>query len=147
VTTAITRILWSRQGEFHLLLLRLTKHVLSASIAAIALHPLSESELRKWRATLPKELAPSTVRRIINDLRAALNGAALKHRSRLPAESSIIIKAGPATVYAETGPARDKTALPDACAATNLTNIPHLMSLSRVAMSRRDIAREGKHYG
>lgn len=94
--------------------LRLTKHVLSARIATVALHALTESDLSKWRSALPKNLAPSTVRRIVNDLRAALNATAMKHRARLPAETSMVIKAGLATVDAETAQARDKAALPDA---------------------------------
>ncbi|MEW9838410.1 tyrosine-type recombinase/integrase, partial [Mesorhizobium marinum] len=94
--------------------LRLTKHVLSTKLPNVALHSLTETDLGRWRSGLSKELAPATVRRIVNDLRAALNAAAMKHRARLPAEISMIIKAGLATVDAETAQARDKQALPDA---------------------------------
>jgi integrase len=94
--------------------LRLTKHVLSSRLANVALHVLSENDLGKWRAGLSNELAPSTIRRVINDLRAALNAAATKNRARLPAEVALIIKNGLATVDAETAQARDKLALPDA---------------------------------
>lgn len=92
---------------------RLTKHVRSSRLAGVALHELTETDLRKWRAALPDDLADSTVRRIVNDLRAALNGAAMAYRSRLPAETTMVIKAGLATVDAETAQARDKAALPD----------------------------------
>lgn len=94
--------------------LRLSKHVLRSRLATVALHALTENDLGKWRAGLGKELAPATVRRVINDLRAALNATATKNRARLPAEVALIIKNGLATVDAETAQARDKLALPDA---------------------------------
>lgn len=92
---------------------RLSKHVLSAPIAAVALHTLTESDLEKWRAALPTNLAISTIRRIVNDFKAALNAAAVKNRARLPAEISVVIKNGLMTEGAETPTARDKSALPD----------------------------------
>ncbi|AMS40510.1 tyrosine-type recombinase/integrase [Aminobacter aminovorans] len=92
---------------------RLTKHVLSAPVANIALHALAELDLVRWRAALPKGLAESTVRRVVNDFKAALNAAAVKYRSRLPAELAVIIKNGFASKFAETPTARDKSALPD----------------------------------
>ena len=94
--------------------LRLTRHVLSKAVADIALHSLTEADLGKWRSSMPRQLAQSTVRRVVNDFRAALNLAAAKHRARLPAEIVIIIKNGLATGQAETPTARDKSALPDA---------------------------------
>lgn len=93
--------------------LRLTKHVLSKPVSDFFLHSLSEADLRKWRTSLPKKLAISTVRRIVNDFRAALNAAAVAHRARLPAETSIVIKNGLAVDQAEPATARDKAALPD----------------------------------
>ena len=94
--------------------LRLTRHVMSKPIAKVALHALTERDLDKWRSSLPDKLASTTVRRVVNDFRAALNAAATKNRARLPAEVVIIIKNGLATVDAETAQARDKSALPDA---------------------------------
>jgi integrase len=93
--------------------LRLSRHVLSKPIAQIALHELLESDLSNWRAAMPSELAQSTVRRIVNDFRAALNAAAVKNRTRLPPEVVIIIKNGLATDGAEAPTPRDKSALPD----------------------------------
>ncbi|UGX86180.1 tyrosine-type recombinase/integrase [Phyllobacterium meliloti] len=93
---------------------RLTKHVLGSSpIANTALHSLVEGDLRQWRAKLPAELAPATVRRIINDFKAALNATAVSHRSRLPAELIVVIKNGLATSEAQTPTARDAQALSD----------------------------------
>ncbi|UDL87992.1 integrase [Mesorhizobium sp. PAMC28654] len=93
--------------------LRLTRHVLSTKLAEKALHSLKEGDLSKWRDGLDGELAQTTVRRIVNDLKAALNAATTKHRARLPAEIPLIIKNGLATSHAETPTARDKAALPD----------------------------------
>ncbi|RWQ21571.1 tyrosine-type recombinase/integrase [Mesorhizobium sp.] len=93
--------------------LRLTRHVLSAPVADKPLHSLTERDLSKWREGLPNALAATTVRRIVNDFKAALNAAAVKHRARLPADVAIIIKNGLATSHAETPTARDKSALPD----------------------------------
>jgi integrase len=94
--------------------LRLKRHVLSKPVAKVGLHALTEGDLGKWRNSLPGELAAATVRRVVNDFRAALNSAATKNRARLPAEIVLIIKMGLATVDAETAQARDKAALPDA---------------------------------
>lgn len=70
---------------------RLTKHVLSAPLAEKHLHSLMERDLSKWREGLPKSLASGTVRRIVNDLKAALNAAAVRHRARLPAEVAVSV--------------------------------------------------------
>ncbi|WP_419694983.1 integrase [Mesorhizobium muleiense] len=93
--------------------LRLTRHVLSSPLASKMLHSLKESDFSKWRDGLSSDLAATTVQRIINDLKAALNAAATKHRARLPAEIPLIIKNGLAASHAETPTARDKLALPD----------------------------------
>jgi integrase len=55
---------------------------------------LSAQTIEDWRAKLPAALAPSTKNRILNDLRAALNAAAVKHRRELPAHLSTEIKIG-----------------------------------------------------
>jgi len=73
---------------------RLTKHVLAAEIAAKPLRTLDADALRLWREGLPKDLAPGTVRRLINDFKAALNDAGQKHRRRVSPEMLIAIKEG-----------------------------------------------------
>lgn len=93
---------------------RLTKHVLSAKIAAVTLYALTETDLEQWRSNLPANLAPDTVRRLVNDYKAALNAGALKHRKSLPAEIPLIIKNGLKAGEAGAPTARDKQALPDA---------------------------------
>ncbi|TIX84646.1 MAG: site-specific integrase [Mesorhizobium sp.] len=93
--------------------LRLTRHVFSAPVADKPLHSLTERDLTKWRENLSDDLASTTVRRIVNDFKAALNAAAVKHRARLPADVAVVIKNGLATSHAETPTARDKSALPD----------------------------------
>jgi integrase len=92
---------------------RLALHVLADDIADVALHELTEAQLVRWIERRPAELSPSTVRRIINDFKAALNMAAKKHRSRLPAEMPTIIRHGLATVEASSPQARDGAALSD----------------------------------
>ncbi|RWG08266.1 MAG: integrase [Mesorhizobium sp.] len=90
---------------------RLTRHVLSdAGFANLALVKLRASDLEGWRGRLrisgfveldedegednPKPIAPSTVNRLMNDLRAALNDAAERHRRQLPAHLAAEIKVG-----------------------------------------------------
>lgn len=90
---------------------RLTRHVLSdKEFANLALAKLRAAEIESWRGRLrisglveidddqgedePKPLAPSTVNRLMNDLRAALNDAAERHRRELPAHLAAEIKVG-----------------------------------------------------
>ncbi|TPK52890.1 MULTISPECIES: tyrosine-type recombinase/integrase [unclassified Mesorhizobium] len=94
--------------------LRLSRHVLSDPVADITLHGLKEADLDQWRSRRSPDLSVSTVRRVVNDLKAALNGAAVKNRSRLPADVAIVIKNGLSAGEASTPLARDQAALPDA---------------------------------
>lgn len=55
---------------------RLTKHVLSAPIASFTLDAVTAAKLREWLSGLPAGLEPTTVRRLVNDFKAALNDAA-----------------------------------------------------------------------
>ncbi|ACK52028.1 integrase family protein [Methylocella silvestris BL2] len=74
---------------------RLTKHVLSDErFAKLTLARLTAASLRRWREGLPKTLRPSTVNRLLNDLRAALNAMAERHRRELPAHVAGDIKSG-----------------------------------------------------
>jgi hypothetical protein len=75
---------------------RLQTHVLTdPMIAEIALHELLAVDIQEWKARLRgKDIAESTVRRISNDFRAALNAAAVRHRAVLPAQFAIEIGAG-----------------------------------------------------
>jgi len=60
---------------------RLTLHVLSdPKIADLRLSRLTATALKDWRKRLPPGLRPSTVNRLLNDLRAALNSAIDEHR-------------------------------------------------------------------
>jgi integrase len=47
----------------------------AASLAAVALHALKESDLLAWRENLPDALKATTRQRLANDLKAALNAA------------------------------------------------------------------------
>ncbi|MER8626334.1 tyrosine-type recombinase/integrase [Mesorhizobium sp. M1143] len=56
-----------------------------ASIASIALHMLADGDIAMWRDALPAELKQSSQQRLINDFRAALNGAHDRNRLELAA--------------------------------------------------------------
>jgi hypothetical protein len=73
---------------------RLRKHVLADDeFSVITLAKLRASEIEDWRGRLAP-MAPSTENRLLNDLRAALNGAAERHRRSLPAYLPGEIKVG-----------------------------------------------------
>lgn len=92
---------------------RLRKHVLSACVADRPLHTLSEADLQKWRSDLSAALAPTTVRRLINDLRAALNAAARNHRAKLPPTLPVVIKNGLSGLEIRSCVAREMQVLAD----------------------------------
>lgn len=75
---------------------RLTNHVLGDSkISELALADLTAKHIRNWREKLrEKNIAETTVRRISNDFRAALNTARRANRSSLPTGLSDEIKDG-----------------------------------------------------
>ncbi|AZO11223.1 site-specific integrase [Mesorhizobium sp. M3A.F.Ca.ET.080.04.2.1] len=93
---------------------RLGQHVLSHSIAAKRLDVLTDEDLADWREGLGAELAIATVRRIVNDFRAALNGLPARTLKRLPATYPMTIRLGLKVGDAEPAAARDGAALPDA---------------------------------
>lgn len=92
---------------------RLGKHVLSdQAFAETQLAKLNASTIRTWRQRLSSELQPTTVNRLLNDLRAALNAAAEHHRRVLPATLAAEIRAG--TKANSAGSSARKQVLPDA---------------------------------
>lgn len=70
------------------------KGVAASPLAAIPLHLLSERNLLDWRASLPAALKGTTKRRLINDLKAALNTAHAANRDALPSTFPAIVKHG-----------------------------------------------------
>lgn len=70
------------------------KVVAAAALAEVALHELDETHLIAWRNTLPDDLKGASRQRVINDLKAALNGAYLENRQKLPATLPGVIKVG-----------------------------------------------------
>jgi integrase len=101
--------------------LRLTHHVLAAPLADIALAGLTSGDLVRWREGLRRggrgvkdgaaDLAPATLARLLNDLRAALNAAARK--ARVTSDVLTSVREG---LRAPESPvrARDMQLLPDA---------------------------------
>lgn len=63
---------------------RLGKHVLSDKLANMALGAVTTTALMAWRDRLDPKLAPGTVNRMLNDLRAALRRAWDAHWRTLP---------------------------------------------------------------
>ena len=92
---------------------RLGKHVLAdETFAATHLAKLNAGTLRAWRQRLSDQLQPTTVNRLLNDLRAALNAAAEQQRRLLPATLPAEIRAGTKALSA--GSSARKQVLPDA---------------------------------
>lgn len=81
---------------------RLAKHALSdPKFAELPLSKLRAQGIEAWRTRLmersnveDKGIAASTVNRLLNDLRAALNAAAVRHRRELPPSLPLEIKVG-----------------------------------------------------
>ncbi|MEW9838011.1 tyrosine-type recombinase/integrase [Mesorhizobium marinum] len=73
---------------------RLRKHVLADDeFASMTLPKLRAADVEAWRGRLVP-MAPATENRLLNDVRAALNAAAEKHRRSLPAYLAAEIKVG-----------------------------------------------------
>jgi integrase len=71
-------------GKKHDARSRLTRHVLSDEVSNKNLHSIVASDLKSWSDRLPPDLAPSTIRRLVNDFKAALNRAVNLHEEELP---------------------------------------------------------------
>jgi integrase len=102
---------------------KLKRHVLDyPKLANRELSDLSEDDLFDWRQQMALKtkgsrtdpLSESTIRRIANDLKAALNLAQRRYRSRLPASLPLIIKNGLAIAEAKVAASRPGQILPDA---------------------------------
>lgn len=100
---------------------RLKRHVLTdAKFSTLALAKLRSADIQAWRDRLPvigndepdddtapkKRISASTLNRLLNDLRAALNSAVERHRRELPASLPIEIKVGTRAVPASTNARR-----------------------------------------
>ena len=99
------------------------RHVLSEPLAAKTLNELSEDDLKSWRSALASKaakgwngdtLSETSIRRTVNDLKAALNAAAERYRAKLPATLPIVIRIGLKVPKAKATVARPKQVLPDA---------------------------------
>lgn len=58
------------------------------------LHQLTDVDLREWRTSLPETLKATSVQRLTNDLKAALNSGYEANRNRLPPTLPATIKRG-----------------------------------------------------
>jgi integrase len=92
---------------------RLSKYVLSNKfLASRAIEKLEQAHLEDWRAGL--KMADGSVRRTVNDFRAALNSAAKRYKARLPPTLRDLIKDGLSAGQASSVAVREKQVLPDA---------------------------------
>lgn len=80
---------------------RLTLHALSDEhLPHLKMADLSERDLRNWQRRL-EDLKSTTKRRLINDLKAALNAAYVDNRLALPSDLATTIKVGLKPVFNE----------------------------------------------
>lgn len=74
---------------------RLERHVPADDpLAALPLDKVSAEALAAWRSRRVSALKPATANRLMNDLRAALNGAGRLHRRNLPTGFELEIREG-----------------------------------------------------
>ncbi|KAF0121089.1 MAG: integrase family protein [Xanthobacteraceae bacterium] len=97
---------------------RLTLHVLSdEAFARTRLAKLTARSIEGWRTRLEihreKPLSPATINRLLNDVRAALNAAALVKRRELPGHVPLEIKVGTRAISDATEARRQVLADPD----------------------------------
>lgn len=93
---------------------RLAKHLPeSDGLSCMKLDQIDAAALRDWRGRLSADLAPATVNRLLNDVRAALNEAGRLHRARLASSFADAVRDGLRGLPAATQ-ARDIQILPDA---------------------------------
>lgn len=62
--------------------------------SATKLAKLRASTIEDWRTTLPADMKPASLNRLLADVRAVLNDAVVKHRRELPGSVAIEIKVG-----------------------------------------------------
>ena len=92
---------------------RLRKHVLADErFASLEVSKLTAGAIKAWRDRISKDYAPTSVNRLLNDLRAALNAAIDANRQAIPATVAAEVKSGTKALSADAN-AR-KQVLPDA---------------------------------
>lgn len=92
---------------------RLRKHVLTDErFASLEVSKLTAGAIKAWRERISKDYAPTSVNRLLNDLRAALNAAIDSNRQAMPATVSAEVRSGTKALPADAN-AR-KQVLPDA---------------------------------
>lgn len=83
-----------RLGRYILGLGARGKKEATSPLADVPLHALKEADLLSWRAELPVSMKATTTQRLVNDLKAALNGAYAGNRERLDPTLPAIVKHG-----------------------------------------------------
>lgn len=93
---------------------RLGRYVLTDELSKKALNAIVASDLKSWCDRLPTHLAPSTIRRLVNDLKAALNRASNLHEEDLPPTLQKTVRAGLKLNFATASRPRNAQILSDA---------------------------------
>jgi integrase len=95
---------------------RLTKHLLQADpgLASKPLATLTSGDLARWRERKGETMAPASVQRLVNDLRAALNLAVRRYKGQLPPAIRDEVRDGLASVQATAPVARAAQIISDA---------------------------------
>ncbi|MGK6321383.1 tyrosine-type recombinase/integrase [Sphingomonas sp. DT-204] len=106
--------------------LKLTPHVLADEICTVKLCDLTEADIRAWQRRL-RPMAGSSKQRVLSELKAALNDAAIEYRQKVPRDLAVTIKFGCRPVFAEDSAsepvARDNQVLPDETIRTILSTL------------------------
>ncbi|MFO0405468.1 MAG: tyrosine-type recombinase/integrase [Labrys sp. (in: a-proteobacteria)] len=116
------------------------KRVAPHPIAATALDKLTKVSLSNWRAEMTKRVAPATVARLSNDLRAALNSAYATHDGILPATFPAIVKDGLKARKRERGAG-------SADVVARADQILPIADVRRIVAAAREIDAEGRWQG
>ncbi|MBO9131719.1 tyrosine-type recombinase/integrase [Rhizobium sp. B230/85] len=72
----------------------MSNHVLSAPIAAVPLFSLTNRDLSEWVQGMVGNISPATIRRVRNDMKAALNAAGKRWSDKLPSNFASVVQIG-----------------------------------------------------
>lgn len=93
---------------------KLGTHVIEdGKLSRIPLAKLTEADLKAWQMRIKRRR--SSIQRVVNDLKAALNRAWTEHRRALPTDLPVVIRHGLSieTIEVQRSKARDNQILPD----------------------------------
>lgn len=116
------------------------KKIMPHPIATVSLVKLTKVSLANWRADMTKRVAPATVARLTNDLRAALNSAYAIHDGILPATFPATVKDGLKVKKRERGAGNAEV-------VARADQILPIADVRRIVAAARQIDAEGQWQG